>query len=104
LRDGATTCGLAPFQGCAHLSPVVRLGPHARLAVFVAFPAMGMALPVVPRHVHDTLSQGTAIVRAVIDRQYVSCFMGRLRADQISDGRAARPRRPSNGAVNELTA
>jgi hypothetical protein len=65
---------------------------------------MGMALPVVPRHVHDTLSQGTAIVRAVIDRQYVSCFMGRLRADQISDGRAARPRRPSNGAVNELTA
>jgi MFS family permease len=60
------------------------------LAVFVGFLAMGMALPVVPRHVHDTLGQGTAIVGVVMGSQYVSCFMGRLWAGHISDERGPR--------------
>jgi MFS family permease len=60
------------------------------LTVFVGFLAMGMALPVVPRHVHETLGQGTAIVGVVMGSQYVSCFMGRLWAGHLSDERGPR--------------
>lgn len=57
------------------------------LAVFVGFIAMGMALPVVPRHVHDTLGQGTVMVGFVMGSQYLSSLFGRMWAGGTVDGR-----------------
>jgi MFS family permease len=60
------------------------------LAMFGGFVAMGMAFPVVPRHVHDTLGQGTAMVGIVMGSQFVSCFFGRLWAGHVVDTRGPR--------------
>jgi MFS family permease len=57
------------------------------LAVFVGFLATGMALPVIPRHVHDTLGQGTVMVGVVMGSQYLSSFFGRAWAGGMTDGR-----------------
>lgn len=57
------------------------------LAVFAGFVAMGMALPVVPRHVHDTLGQGTVMVGFVMGSQYLSSLFGRMWAGGAVDGR-----------------
>lgn len=60
------------------------------LAVFDAFLAMGMALPVVPRHVHDTLGQGTVMVGFVMGSQYLSSVFGRMWAGGTTDARGPR--------------
>jgi len=58
------------------------------LAVFAGFFASGMALPVVPRHVHDTLGQGTLMVGIVMGAQYLSAILfGRSLAGGTVDGR-----------------
>lgn len=56
-------------------------------AVFAGFFAMGMALPVLPRHVHDTLGQGTVIVGIVMGSQYLSAVFGRMFAGGMVDER-----------------
>jgi MFS family permease len=60
------------------------------LAVFDAFVGVGMALPVVPRHVHDTLGQGTVMVGVVMGAQYASSLFGRVWSGGITDERGAR--------------
>lgn len=55
--------------------------------MFIGFVAMGMALPVVPRHVHDVLGQGTVVVGVVMGSQYLSSLFGRMWAGGITDGR-----------------
>lgn len=58
------------------------------LATFAGFFASGMALPVVPHHVHDTLGQGTVMVGIVMGAQYLSAIViGRLLAGSTADGR-----------------
>ncbi|MDE2605929.1 MAG: MFS transporter [Burkholderiales bacterium] len=69
------------------------------LAVFVGFLATGMALPVIPRHVHDTLGQGTVMVGVVMGSQYLSSFFGRMWAGGMTDGRG-----PKSAALVGLAA
>ncbi|WP_275405145.1 arabinose transporter [Ramlibacter humi] len=58
------------------------------LAVFAGFFPSGMALPVVPRYVHDTLGLGTFFVGLVMGSQYVSSILfGRRLAGSTVDGR-----------------
>jgi MFS family permease len=57
------------------------------LTVFVGFLAMGMALPIVPRHVHDTLRQGPVVVGVVMGSQYLASVFARMSAGGIADGR-----------------
>lgn len=58
------------------------------LAVFVGFFAMGMALPVVPRHVHDTLGMSTLWVGVVMGSQYItSILVGRGLSGAVTDTR-----------------
>lgn len=58
------------------------------LATFAGFFASGMALPVVPHHVHDTLGQGTVMVGLVMGAQYLSSILvGRQLAGSTVDGR-----------------
>jgi MFS family permease len=59
-------------------------------SVFVGFLAMGIALPVLPRHVHDVLGQGTVMVGAVMGCQYASSLFGRMWAGGLSDARGPR--------------
>jgi MFS family permease len=57
-------------------------------AVFAGFFPSGMALPVVPRHVHDTLGLGTFFVGLVMGSQYVSSILiGRRLAGSTADGK-----------------
>ena len=58
--------------------------------VFAGFFAMGMALPVLPRHVHDTLGQGPVIVGVVMGSQYLAAVFGRMFAGGTVDGRGPR--------------
>jgi MFS family permease len=60
------------------------------LTVFVGFLAMGIALPVVPRHVHDVLGQGTVVVGLVMGSQYISSVLGRMGAGGLTDTRGPR--------------
>lgn len=60
------------------------------LAVFDGSLAMGMALPVVPRHVHDALGQGTVMVGLVMGCQYLSSIFGRMWAGGATDERGPR--------------
>ena len=61
------------------------------LTVFVAFFASGMALPVLPRHVHETLGQGTVTVGIVMGSQYVGAILGRMWAGGVTDARGPKP-------------
>ena len=60
------------------------------LSVFDGFLAMGMALPVVPRHLHDALGQGTVMIGVVMGCQYLSSIFGRMWAGGLSDARGPR--------------
>ncbi|MBC5782608.1 MFS transporter [Ramlibacter sp. USB13] len=55
--------------------------------VFAGFFAMGMALPVLPRHVHEALGQGTVVVGFVMGSQYLSAVFGRMVAGGSVDAR-----------------
>jgi MFS family permease len=79
----------APVSGTTLWSAFLPLLPFM-LTVFVAFFAMGMALPVLPRHVHDALGQGTVMVGVVMGSQYVSSLFGRMWAGGMTDGRGPR--------------
>src|SRR3954469_5725768 len=79
-RTAAAAPGNSLWSAFAPLLPFM-------LTVFAGFVAMGMALPVVPRHVHDTLGQGTVMVGFVMGCQYLSSLFGRMWAGGITDER-----------------
>src|SRR5215470_19295611 len=56
-------------------------------AVFVAFLVAGLALPVLPLHVHRTLGLGTFIVGLVAGSQFAAAILSRVWAGRFSDGR-----------------
>ncbi|WP_232532908.1 MFS transporter [Ramlibacter pinisoli] len=61
-------------------------------AVYASFFAAGMALPVLPRHLHDTLGQGPLWVGIVMGAQYLaSIALGRRWAGQRLDALGPRP-------------
>lgn len=58
--------------------------------VFAGLFATGMALPVLPRHVHETLGQGTVMVGFVMGCQYAASLFARARAGSLADARGPR--------------
>lgn len=65
------------------------------LAVFAGFFAMGMALPVVPRHVHDTLGYGTVLVGVVMGAQFITAILaGRRWSGHATDARGPKKAMP----------
>lgn len=58
--------------------------------VFAGLFATGMALPVLPRHVHDGLGQGTVMVGLVMGCQYAASLFARARAGSLADARGPR--------------
>jgi MFS family permease len=60
------------------------------LAVFIGYFAMGMAMPVVPLHVSQTLGFSTVVVGVVMGSQFASSFFARMWAGEVSDARGPR--------------
>jgi MFS family permease len=58
--------------------------------VFVAFLVIGLAMPVLPLHVHDGLGLGTFVVGVVAGSQFASALLTRPWAGSFSDRRGAK--------------
>ena len=56
-------------------------------AVFAAFLVIGMAMPVLPLHVHEGLGLGTSIVGLVAGSQFAAAILSRVWAGRQSDTR-----------------
>jgi MFS family permease len=59
-------------------------------AVFVAFLVIGMAMPVLPLHVHHGLALGTSVVGLVAGSQFAAAILSRVWAGRRSDTRGAK--------------
>lgn len=70
-------------------SPLVRLLPIT-LAVFVLFLALGMQMPVLPVHLHDTLGMGPLVVGLVVGAQFAAALLSRSWAGNFADMRGAK--------------
>src|SRR3954471_10674554 len=58
--------------------------------VFVAFLVIGIAMPVLPLHVHDGLGLGTFVVGLVAGSQFAASLVSRPWAGNFSDSRGAK--------------
>lgn len=59
-------------------------------AVFTSFLVIGLALPVLPLHVHHDLGLGTFIVGLVSGSQFAASLLSRVWAGQCSDSHGAK--------------
>lgn len=60
------------------------------VAVFTAYLVIGIALPVIPLHVHQRLGLDTFIVGVVIGTQFAASLLSRLRSGAFADRRGGR--------------
>lgn len=58
--------------------------------VFLSFLIIGMALPVLPLHVHDVLGFGPFVVGLVAGAQFIATLVSRLWAGRLADTRGAK--------------
>src|ERR1700760_3901092 len=58
--------------------------------VFIAFLIIGMALPVLPLHVHQRLGLSTFVVGLVTGSQFVAALFSRVWAGHYADSRGAK--------------
>jgi len=83
------------MQTTAAKAGVVREGSVSALlpimgAVFVAFLVIGLAMPVLPLHVHQGLGLGTFIVGLVAGSQFAAALFSRVWAGRHADSRGAK--------------
>ncbi|MDF0733237.1 arabinose transporter [Pseudomonas entomophila] len=60
------------------------------LAVFIGFLTIGLQMPVLPLHLHDTLGMSTVIVGLVVGSQFVAALLSRAWAGNFADLRGAK--------------
>src|SRR5258705_3481575 len=58
--------------------------------VFIAFLVIGLALPVLPLHVHQDLGLGTFVVGLVAGAQFAASLLSRFWAGDYADSRGAK--------------
>lgn len=83
------------MSSAAMQEPVSATGVTATLlpimgVVFVAFLVIGVAMPVLPLHVHDGLGLGTFVVGLVAGSQFAASLISRPWAGHFSDARGAK--------------
>ena len=85
MTSQASTAGAshAPSNVFLKLLPIT-------LAVFVGFLAIGLPLPVLPLHVHDTLGMSALVVGIVIGSQFAAALLSRAWAGTLADVRGAK--------------
>jgi len=59
-------------------------------AVFIAFIVIGLAMPVLPLHIHQELGLGTFLVGLVAGSQFAAAILSRVWAGRYADGRGAK--------------
>jgi MFS family permease len=59
-------------------------------AVFIAFIVIGLAIPVLPLHVHESLGLGTFVVGLVAGSQFAAAILSRVWAGRDADARGAK--------------
>src|SRR6266496_3554099 len=59
--------------------------------VFISFLIIGVAMPVLPLHVHQGLGLGTFIVGLVAGSQFAASLVSRIWAGRHADSRGAKP-------------
>ena len=60
------------------------------LAVFVGFLTIGLPLPVLPLHLHNTLGLGTLVVGVVIGAQFAAALLSRAWAGTMADTKGSK--------------
>ena len=60
------------------------------LAVFVGFLTIGIQLPVLPLHLHDTLGMGPLVVGLVVGSQFAAALLSRAWAGSFADTRGVK--------------
>lgn len=85
VHQGAS---LAP-QASADAKPVLKLLPLT-LTVFIGFLTLGMQLPVLPLHLHDTLGMGTLVIGLVVGAQFAAALLSRAWAGNFADMRGGK--------------
>jgi len=83
MQEAALQEPVAAPRGVATLLPIMGM-------VFVAFLVIGVALPVLPLHVHDGLGLGTFFVGLVAGSQFAASLVSRPWAGHFSDSRGAK--------------
>ena len=78
-----------PSPAPAAAKPFARLLPIT-LAVFILFLALGMQMPVLPMHLHDTLGMGPLVVGLVVGAQFAAALLSRSRAGNFADMRGTK--------------
>ncbi|KAF1044257.1 MAG: putative MFS-type transporter YfcJ [Herbaspirillum frisingense] len=68
---------------------VLKLAPLT-LAVFIAFLVIGIQLPVLPLHLHDTLGMNATVVGLVVGAQFAAALLSRSWAGNFADMRGAK--------------
>jgi len=71
-------------------SPVVAALLPIIAVVFMAFLVIGLALPVLPLHVHQGLGLGTFVVGLVAGAQFGASLLSRFWAGEYADSRGAK--------------
>ncbi|MCW1245432.1 arabinose transporter [Pseudomonas sp. SAICEU22] len=85
LHHGAAA---AP-QATVEANPVLRLLPLT-LTVFIGFLTIGLQLPVLPLHLHDTLGMGTLVIGLVVGAQFAAALLSRAWAGNFADMRGGK--------------
>src|SRR5437764_6761119 len=78
----------SPFSKPASLAALLPI----LAAVFVAFLVIGLALPVLPLHVHQGLGLGTFLVDVVAGSQFAAAILSRVWASRHTDTRGPKHR------------
>src|SRR5690606_29553963 len=60
------------------------------LAVFIGFLTIGLQLPILPLHLHETLGMGTLVVGLIVGSQFVAALLSRSWAGNFADMRGPR--------------
>src|ERR1700712_3001277 len=68
----------------------MRVALPVMAAVFLSFLIIGMALPVLPLHVHDHLGFGPFVIGVVAGAQFTASLLSRFWAGRLTDTRGAK--------------
>jgi MFS family permease len=79
----------ATMKAAEHFGSVAPLLPIMS-AVFIAFLVIGIAIPVLPLHVHEGLGQSTFLVGLVAGSQFAAAILSRVWAGRRSDTRGSK--------------
>src|SRR5438874_3037683 len=74
----------------AATAPLVAALLPIMAAVFIVYLVIGLALPVLPLHVHQGLGLGTLVVGLVAGAQYAATLVSRLGSGHYADSRGAK--------------